>query len=818
MSKSRTRLLRAGLTAAALGAALLVAPHPALAAPTSVGPMIVPVGGNATIFDPAGLFTVSAPTVQISTTSCQSKLPAAVTGGPWNATTVTKNSNSSVSFTLPSGPVPAANGGVKLYYACVYDGSTATSSNLYAGAPIYVGQPVMSSVTNGLSGGGNQITVNGGPNAPVFTSYGNVAAVFSTAPCNNMYGSTNPANLTVPNVARQSNSSVSLVVPPGVVSANGPAPTMYNLCLFDASSPTGTLITFVPYTVNLVGLSPASGSYLSSVGVTATSSAPFLSGVTTPAVLLLGSGAGCPANYSTAPMGTVTPMALNTPGAVRRLTNYRAAVTIPPLQLAPNNQPNSYQLCFYANSTNGALLGTASYTAAVVAQPTGIIPSAGPAAGGNTITVVGTDFPTEPGRITATLGGAPLTNIQPLSDKAFTAQVPAHAVEDNVALVVTTAAGTKALPGAYSFLNPIKITPNTAPNTAPFVDVSVQGTGFMSINFGSAGNAGRVFLVDGVYNGADAGNGVRANGPVAECVNVLPISDDELICTLQLNRRLNAAGTAFFDPVLYTNVLTTDVSTVAGSKIITSAGKKFVQNDLGQPIVQASNTNIPANSIITSILSAEKAVISAPALATTTSAVTATVGAAPVHSLTNALLTTAGSSTVNAVPSSGVLTGADVGRVFSGTTGIPSGTTIVSVAPGGASAMLSAPATANTEATLAGVSITGGTTSLTGSNIAATDQYAIIGANTLGIPVGTTITAASAGSATLSAPATTGGGPASITINRPVAGSLYAAAPVPEGSYHLTVVSNGAPDAASTDPDYWQTDVTSSSVFTVASF
>jgi hypothetical protein len=817
MSRSRTRLLGAGLTAGALSAALLVAPQAAFAVPTTVGPSIVPAGGNANINDPAAPFVAVTPTVQISTTTgCAPKLAAAAVGGPWNVTSLTKNSNSSVSFTLPAGPASAPNGAVKLHTVCVYDGAVATSSNLYVGGSIYVGQPVSSAVSSGLSGGGNQFAVTAAMGSPVFTAFSNIAAVFSTAPCNNAYGATNTANQTVPNVPKQSGSSVNLVVPPGVTAA-GPGPTMYNVCLFDSSSATGTLITFLPYTVHTVGLSPAGGSYLTSNGATASSLQPFLSGVTTPAVLLLSSGASCPMAYSAAPIGGVTPIVLNSPGAVRRLTNFRAALTIPPLLLAqPNNQPNPYQVCFYSNNTTGGLLGTAGYTAAVVAMPTGVIPSAGPAAGGNTITVVGNDFPLEPGKITATLGGAPLTNIQPMGDKAFTAQVPAHAVEDNVALVVTTPAGTKSLQGAYSFLNPIKIVPNTAPNTAPFVDVDVQGMGFFGVNFGSSGNAGRVFLVDGVYNGDDAGAGVRANGPVAECVNVLPISDDELICTLQLDRRLNATGSAFFDSVGYTNPIT-DISTEAGSKIIASVGKKFVTNDIGQPIVQVSNTNIPANSIITSILSAEKAVISAPAVATG-STITVAIGAAAAHSQANALMTTIGSVTVTVAPGAGAFTSADIGRVFSSTAGITPGTTIVSVAPGGASASLSAPAILNTEGTIAGVSITGGTTALTGVNIAVGDRYGVIGANTLGIPVGTTITAASVGSATLSAPATVGGGPVTLTVNRPVTGALYAAAPVMKGSYHLTVVSNGAPDAELADPDYWQTAVTSSSVFTVAAF
>ena len=83
------------------------------------------------------------------------------------------------------------------------------------------------------------------------------------------------------------------------------------------------------------------------------------------------------------------------------------------------------------------------------------------------------------------------------------------------------------------------------------------------------------------------------------------------------------------------------------------------------------------------------------------------------------------------------------------------------------------------------------------------------------------IVTTSAGTSTLSSPAAAngGGGPALITVQRPVpAANLHPAAPVLEGSYHLTVVSNGAANAQLTDPDYLQTDITSSSVFTVAPF
>jgi hypothetical protein len=638
--------------------------------------------------------------------------------------------------------------------------------------------------------------------------------VFTTSSCNPTLGSSNPANLVGTSVIKQpNNASVSLTVPPGVVAMNGGGPTMYSLCLYDGSGPSGGLLSMAPYNVNAVSLSPASGSYLSSVLVTASSPMAFLSGVTAPVVLVVGPGAGCPGIYSTSPMNGVTPIVVGS-GSIRKVSSNRAIVTLPPLSLQ-NNQPTGYQLCFYSsnNTQSGSLMGTSSYTAGTVATPTGVIPAAGPAAGGNTITVVGSDFPTDPGRITATLGGTPLTNIQPINDKAFTALVSPHAAEDDVTLLVITPGGTKALPGAYSFTNPIQITPTTAPNTTSSVDVDVQGSGFMSINFGSGGSAGRVFLVNGTYNGADTGGGVLANGPVAECRNALVVTDQELVCTLQLNRRLNNTATGFFDPIGYAHSVT-DISTTAGSRVIGSPSGKFSPDDVGQPNL---NTNIPQKSTITAVLNSKMAVMSLPS-PQAGSPITATVGGV-VHSLTGTLTTTSGSATVSvAAPDS--FSRADIGRLFNtGTPGIPDGTTIVAVAPGGGSATLSAPASLSTQYPLAGATVADGSSTLYSSALVSNDVGSVIGPNSLGIPAGTTISTVVANtSAGLSAAAGNGGGSGTLTLNKPISASLYAAAPVLNGAYNLVVVSNGAPNAAMTDPEYSQTDVTSGSTFTVATF
>jgi hypothetical protein len=817
MSRSRAGLLGAGLTAGALGAAMLVAPEAAFAAPTTVNPGIVPLNSNATISDPQATMSTTATVVQLATgNGCQTKLQSVGTAasGPWNPGVVTRTATA-VTFTVPltGGPMPGNLGAARQYMACVYDGNSAGSSNLLIGAPIYVGSPAMSMPAAGVTGGGNQLTVTA--TTPVFTGVNAVTAVFTAGTCPGTLPTNNAPNMVAGNVVRQPNNTVvTMTVPPGVVVPSGPAPMMYNACLYDSSA--ASLLTFVPYVANVVGVTPVSGSYLASNGVTATSPSPFLSGVTTPAVLVVNQNSGpCPANYATPAPGPGQPVAVTGPG-VRRLTNNRAAVTIPPLALN-GGQPTMYQICFYAGTQAGGLVGTSNYTAAVVANPMSVVPSAGPAAGGNMITVVGTDFPTDPGKITATLGGAPLTNIASLSDKAFTATAPAHAVEDNVALVVSTQAGTKALPGAYSYLNPISVTPNTAPSTAPMVDVDVKGGGFMAINFGAGGNAGRVFLVGGTYNGADAGTGVRATPPLAECVNVLPIDDTELVCTLQLNRRLKADTTGFFDPIGYINTLTGDVSTTAGSRVITSTGGKFKPDDAGQPIVPSGGyTNIPQYALVTQVVSPSKAIISVPAAGTSGSAFTATVGNGVVaHSAAITISTLTGSPVVTAA--TGSFSRADVGRVLTASANFQAGTTVISVAPGGASATLSNAASASTSYTVSNATATDASTTVTASGLAAGDQGAIVGPNTLGIPVGTTLSTAATGTATLSA-ASAGGGTGPLPLNKPVAASLYAGSPVPDGSYNLVVVSNGSPDAVNSDPGYFQTDTTSSSTFTVAAF
>jgi hypothetical protein len=430
-----------------------------------------------------------------------------------------------------------------------------------------------------------------------------------------------------------------------------------------------------------ITLSAASGpSGSSTTTITGSATTNFLTGYTAPVAYF--TQANCPAAWTSAATGTVAPSASNTgvtkATVVKKLANNKVAVTVPAaIVTVGTNATQKYNLCIYGQGvTNQALAGNAAYSVAAAAAVTGISPSAGPPTGGNVVTVVGTGFPAT--GITATLGGAAMTSIGNITSTSFTALAPAHSAEADVTLAITTTSGISTLKDAYDYVNGINIAPNTAPSTTTSIDIDVIGSGFLDASF--TGNA-RVYLVNGVYNGITAG-GLKMNGPVADCTNVLVVDDTELICTLNLAYRLNTAGT-YATQALRT---VTDGVFVNASKTFTSATAAFTVNDIGVPI---ANANIPVGTTIVSLNSATSAVLSnAATAAATTQTVTINGPVRAPFALTAATLD---STAVTAASSSFVA--ADVGRPITGT-GIPAGTIITAIVSGGGGATLSQAVTA----------------------------------------------------------------------------------------------------------------------------
>jgi hypothetical protein len=753
-SSRRARVAYAGLATGTVAAAVFIAPQAAFAAAAAVPP-VGPASGTVTVTDSTAAFT-SATTLaaQLNASgSCPSTAPA--TSTTIFAATATKVDANSATVTIPSTAALGTSGVSKTYAICFYASAAATSAAIATSTvPTYTVTATSTlNPATGLSGGGNTLTVTAPTTNPYFTNQATPAAVFSTTSCQTLYPASPAANLTS-TVTRSTatataNTVATIPVPTGVL-GTGATAASYNVCIYSGTTAgTSTLLASTPYSVTLPALTLSSniGPNAAGTGITAQSTANFLTGVTAPGAAFT-TAASCPTTYPAAVTYAAGPPVvagvIQSVSAARKLADNRLAVTVPLLPLI-GTAPTTYQACFYNGTTEGVstILAAAPYTSTTVPTPTGISPNAGPALGGTTITVIGTNFPTAAGSISATLGGAALT-VTPVSATAFTAVTPAHGVENNVPLVVTTAAGSRVLQGAFSYTNALAVSPNTAPNTRPAVDVDIQGVGFLAATFGA--NNSRVYLVDGVYDGTDNGNTEFTNGPVSDCSNILVITDNELICTLTLNRRLNAAG-ATFNSITHTTALT-GANTTLGSRVITiTAGNGFTMDDLGQPIYESTPTNFGPNTTIAAVLSPTRALLSQNAIATG-AAFAATIGARAVRTPADVTFTS-GSTTVTSA-TAGTFTSADLGRVISGVTGITAGTTITGIGAGGNTATLSAPTTAAQAAP---------------GNLA-----------------------------------------------------MFAAAAVPNGAYNLTYVSNGEIDAPSTQTNFTQSAVSSSSTFTVAPF
>jgi hypothetical protein len=270
--------------------------------------------------------------------------------------------------------------------------------------------------------------------------------------------------------------------------------------------------------------------------------------------------------YAQTAGNVVTPAA-----SVRKLTPSKLVVTIPSssandstntngLALGTNQTVAKYNVCVYdgTNTSTSLLIASATYTIAAkptITAVTGVSPVSGPALGGTTVTVAGTGFTTG---LTATLGGLPMTNVVVKSDgTSFTATTPAHVAAANQYVVVTATGGTVSSQDpnsnldtsdaiGFTFSNGITVTPNTAPTGAD-VDVDVYGVGFSSMDWsatdGSQANAAKahVYLLTAKYD--PTANGSSKTTPQkAECINVLLISDTELICTMNLAGGLSDAA------------------------------------------------------------------------------------------------------------------------------------------------------------------------------------------------------------------------------------------------------------------------------------
>ncbi|GAA4590301.1 hypothetical protein BJY16_009189 [Actinoplanes octamycinicus] len=587
---------------------------------------------------PAAIYTNNSTCPANYTTTITDKVAYAATGA-------NKVDNTTATFNIPTG-VTLTSGAPQAMNLCVYKNNTNASGAAVAGPLAFTQTPsVTANPTNGAPGAGNTITFTVPTNVGTFASTPGIR--FSATGCPATYGT--PGTAAVTSVTKVSATTVTGVLPAGANATNVSTP--YSVCFYGGSSSGDTLVGTSSYTINVpaVTLSSTVGTAAGGNGVTATSTAAFLSGVTTPYVVFTKLDQ-CPAFYTTT--GTVA-----TTVASRKLSNYRAAVTVPALPLT-NAAATEYQMCIYGGNTGSStLLSAASYTSATAPTLSGVTPAAGTVLGGTEITVSGANLTTAAGSITATLGGVPLLDVTPVNSTSFTARTPMHAKESNVILTVNTPNGSVSLPSAYSFVPAIEATPNTAPNTAVAVNLAIRGVGLSSATFNGSQAQAHIYLARGEYDPTEVAtsSGIMVNPAIAECTDVLVISDNEAACILNLTQRLNIPPAN----VASRQTGAGEVTPVSGSKVVTITTSTFLQSDVGKVITGAG---IPAGTVIREVTAAGTSAVLSKA-ATAGVAMQATIGAANARGS----LTVVGNGTANVSFADGILTKADIGRWITGT-------------------------------------------------------------------------------------------------------------------------------------------------------
>lgn len=580
---------------------------------------------------------------------------------------------------------------------------------LVAAAPASAAAVATLSAYRGPSGGGPTVVITA-DSATAFDTYttSTIYAQFQRksaggTTCTAKYAS--GAGVVNATATAITDDTLTVTVPAGVVLNTAELTTDYNVCVYPDATATldslaNTAITTPYRVVPRLELSAENGP--GGGGNTLTLTGPALD-------VFTGSSVGvefqfdaednyCAGSWQATTAVTTSAGIVKATGAGILSTN-KVAVTVPAGITLPSGPASlDFHVCVYASegvatadTANLLLAGSEpnAYSIANVAAITSVTPASGPAQGGTTITVVGTNLASG---LTATLGGTALENIVVAGDNlSFTAKTPAHVAGGPFKLAVTTPGGTKTTDaGVFTYTNGITISPNTAPNTRTTrLWMDVKGVGYNDLTVtGTAGatpngTGAHVYLVKGAYE-SKAGTvaGVKGNPQTTECVDVLVIDDKELVCGLYL------AGNG---PAITRNITGCSV-TLNGTAVTGASGStcNFSPSDVGMAI---SGTSIQAGAVISAFTSATAVTISRPASAAI--AASATLALTSVRTV-EATAVTSGAATVTSAQFNAV----DVGKrvVHSA---FPTGTTVVSVTTTGATLSNNATASPSGAQTLA---------------------------------------------------------------------------------------------------------------------
>jgi hypothetical protein len=570
MRKSKTRTgnrpLKVLAAAAFASAAVLASTAvPALAGATLVLSTTQPaVAGGTVLYITGGSALVStlgirfAPTVGgCPTTYGDTTVAGTVSGGAITAA----GDSLSAHVTTPPLPVLAS---AATYRPCLYattaGNATAFSTDTFGTVPAIT--PVNVATLSPTAGqAADRVTLTASSAIYTLGAYSTeFVSTQTTCPATYTTPSVSGTAIVVGTTAKTSTSVLTVTVPTLAVG------TPYLVCSYVAALAGSSAlavrsnVTFASFgsTLPTVTLNPTGGS--SGTASHVTLSVPLASPVFTgtPEVLLTRNS--CPyVRPADAALGAVTflePYA----ATVTKISTTKLALTIPTAVIVGGSDVTTpWNVCTYLSTSPNAALITAPalFSVAPVLDVTtalfaGLSTGSGPAQGLSQITISGlTGIPTATGAVlTASLGGSPINITTVNSSTSFTGTTSAHAA-GAVNLTVTTAAGSKTTTGTpYSFTYGITLDPNTSPSTvSPVLDIT--GAGFGPLTFGDvvtatalASDHAYVLLTNNAWNAQGFGSAtnamITASPPTSACNTVLPISDTEIICTLDLANKITA--------------------------------------------------------------------------------------------------------------------------------------------------------------------------------------------------------------------------------------------------------------------------------------
>jgi hypothetical protein len=573
------RLVRTGLAAAATTAIVVAAAAtPAFAADVdfaldvNTGPV---GGGNTVVGTGTGLLTgVTTPGARFivgASTACPATYGTASTGAI-NATATKGGDDDTINITVPAVVLAAT------YRVCVYVGTATgsvtqgktTSGEAYAAdvASVSLAPNASGPATTASPVSIAASTTGGGTWAQGITTIGTIFTTAATCPTT--YTATGAV---VGTTTKNAASSIATTAVPTTLTAG----STYNVCYYNGTAPASALVAKTQYSVvPAATLTPAVGPSGGTNSVIFAGSSNFLTtGQASPGVIF--TRLACPNTYVT---GNTDYPTVTTP---LKISNSRVAATVPAgVALTGSESSVVYKGCLYNGSTNGASTLAAqgvTYTIGAAVTVTSIAPASGPSQGGQEVTITGANFPTAPdAAVSVSIGGSPLTNVRVSNATTIVGTTSSHA-PGAVGVSVTTAAGTKSATGTpYTYTFGITVLPNTAPSGTD-ITLDIQGAGFSNLTWGSTNiDAGyHVFLVNDRY--AAAGTTTWTTAPDSVCTSPIVISDNELICTLQLDSTLDTAGLLVSTPpddgVYSIEMVSTAVPGATPTVSIVSSGSSF---------------------------------------------------------------------------------------------------------------------------------------------------------------------------------------------------------------------------------------------------